>query len=125
MVFTIYTGFGDECEYRLIFEEKQAELDCKYYIDVSNSEKSKRTSRCINKAIEGLNLRTGDKKYGLFDNGIRSYYDMSLCKFWDDRLIPEIIIGPHCRQSTKELKAFLRANGLNKTDVSVSQIPIR
>ena len=39
--------------------------------------------------------------------------------------IPEIILGPMCIQNRKELKYFLKANGLEGTKISVSSVPIR
>ena len=56
---------------------------------------------------------------------IRSLHHLNLSKIWDSDLIPEIMLGPNCPQSKDELRAFLDANGLEKTDITVSKIPIR
>lgn len=56
---------------------------------------------------------------------IRSLHHLCLKDIWGSDLIPEIMLGPNCPQSKDELRAFLDANGLEKTDITVSKIPIR
>ena len=54
--------------------------------------------------------------------GIRSYRDLRLDKIWGPGTI---VLGPMCVQNKNKLKAFLKANGLQGTQVSVSKVPIR
>lgn len=56
---------------------------------------------------------------------IRSLNHLCLKDICGSDLIPEIMLGPNCPQSKDELRAFLDANGLEKTDITVSKIPIR
>ena len=56
---------------------------------------------------------------------IRSFHHLCLTDFWGSDLISEIMLGPNCTQSKDELRAFLDANALNNTKITVSKIPIR
>ena len=56
---------------------------------------------------------------------IRSLHHLCLKDIWGSDLIPEIMLGPNCPQSVDELRAFLDANGLENTKITISKIPIR
>lgn len=56
---------------------------------------------------------------------IRSLHHLCLKDIWGSDLIPEIMLGPNCPQSRDELRAFLDANGLENTKITISKIPIR
>lgn len=56
---------------------------------------------------------------------IRSLHHLCLKDIWGSDLIPEIMLGPNCPQSKDELRAFLDANGLENTKITISKIPIR
>lgn len=57
--------------------------------------------------------------------GIWGYKELCLDAVRGSGTIPEIILGPMCIQNQKELKHFLKANGLEGTKISVSSVPIR
>lgn len=124
-----HSGFSDENEYRLIFEEGQAEEMSEYMNRIASQTDSVELflniSRHIKEAVNELNLKQDNKCYCMIGKSIRSYYSMNLSHIWGDALIPEIIIGPRCYQNKKELLSFLKANGLHKTKVMISDIPIR
>jgi hypothetical protein len=126
-----HLGFSDENEYRVYLEEGQAEADCYHFksnakiADVKINESMLNISNNIYTAAKTLNVLKKNKKYGVFNNGIKSYYAMNLSEIWGESLIKEIIIGPKCFQNKNELIDFIRDNGLNGTKVLVSKIPIR
>lgn len=70
-------------------------------------------------------IKIKEQNFYISKNGIRSYKKLCLEAIWGSGVIPEIILGPMCVQNITELKYFLKANGLEKTKVSISQIPIR
>ncbi len=114
-----HRGFSDEREFRIYFEEGQAETMASLFSSKSSSpefsDTVKTISKRINEFIEETGLISSNKKFGTFSNGIRSYYPLSLESVWSKLLIPEIIIGPKCYQNKNELKSFLNANGLQGT----------
>lgn len=122
-------GFSDEKEIRLVFEEGQAEEQAKYYSSIASeveyTDSFLKISKHLNQIIDELDLYKSNKQHGIIGDTIRSYYAMNLSKIWSDKLITEVIIGPRCFQNRKELKSFLKANGLNRTNVNISDIPIR
>lgn len=119
-----HTGFMDENEYRLIFEEGDGESTIKL-VKSLDVECAPTIANNLENVLGTLNLKLEHKKFSLFGDSIRSLYALSLREFWSDTLIPEIIIGPKCYQNKKELIAFLKANGLLMTKVRVSNVPIR
>lgn len=66
-----------------------------------------------------------EESFYMSSKGIRSYKELCLDAVWGSGTIPEIILGPMCIQNRKELKHFLKANGLEGTKISVSSVPIR
>jgi len=73
--------------------------------------------------VRQLHLR--DEKFCMTKSGIRSYKELYLEEVWGSGTIPEIILGPMCIQNRNELSHFLKANGLEGTKISVSNVPIR
>ncbi len=66
-----------------------------------------------------------DDNFAMTSRGIRSYKNLCLNPIWGSGVIPEIIIGPMCMQNKRELQAFLKANGLEGTKVTISSVPVR
>ncbi len=123
-------GFGDENEYRIIFQENQGEDEARYYMQILGSERdgSKLFGNVSNNmfhVLKDLNLLYKDKKYAKISNMIRSYYALNLEPVWSDALISEVVIGPKCLQNKQELKGFLKSNELSQTNITISKIPIR
>ncbi len=118
-----HLGFSDESEYRLVFEEGQAEETAKYLDSIDNL---KRLSEKIKNVINELNLEMEKRKHAIIGKSIRSYYALNLDPIWGgDALIPEIILGPRCYQNKRELELFIKKNHLFGTKVKTSKIPIR
>lgn len=70
-------------------------------------------------------LHLKEENFCLMRSGIRSYKNLCLEPIWGSGTIPEIVLGPMCTQNRNELRRFLKANGLEGTKVSVSEVPIR
>jgi len=126
-----HPGFSDEDEHRIYLEEGEAEEASNFFKknvgwpDEKNKELFSNISKHILEAAESLEVLKKDKKYNVFNGGIRSYYSMNLSEIWGEALIKEIIIGPKCFQNKNELTGFISASGLDRTKVIVSKIPIR
>ena len=121
-------GFMSEKEYRIILEEETGEREADYYIKTGKKngiDAMESTGENIKRCLKDFNILTSDKKFGLFESGIRGYYALNLKELWSDTLIPEIVIGPKCYQNKRELKDFLRFCGMERTKVAVSNIPVR
>lgn len=72
-----------------------------------------------------LQLDINDEHFMVTKSGIRSYKNLCLENVWGSGTIPEIILGPMCVQNKNDLRRFLKSNGLDKTKISVSKVPIR
>lgn len=121
-------GFSSEKEYRLILEEGQGEIDANFYLRMAskfNKEEMKDIGENIYKCLKDFGILKSNKKFSMFKNGIRGYYALNLQELWSDTLIPEIVIGPKCYQNKRELKEFLKFCGMERTKVTVSNIPVR
>lgn len=70
-------------------------------------------------------LEIKQEEFYMSRSGIRGYKRLCLKEVWGSGTIPEIILGPMCVQNRNELRRFLRANGLEGTKVTVSNVPIR
>ena len=118
--------FKDETERRiLIDEESTLERKEKLFsaIEMGNKEALAEIKNEYANLLEKLDI---EKTYFAPIRGeIRSLHHLCLKDIWGSDLIPEIMLGPNCPQSKDELRAFLDANGLEKTDITVSKIPIR
>ena len=115
------------------------EDEVRLYHDSASINRTMRIIKLMKNDIESelyLNINTHFKEFvsklGLIEEafymssrGIRSYKKLCLDAVWGSGTIPEIILGPMCIQNQKELKHFLKANGLEGTKVSISSVPIR
>lgn len=126
-----HNGFANEKEYRVYLKDGDAEATAKYMKEISDGpfaedkELLKNVSNNITELATKLRILSRDIRYGVFNNGIRSYYALNLEEIWSDTLIPEVVLGPKCYQNKKELKSFIKSCDLYKTKVNVSKIPIR
>lgn len=114
-------NFVNEKEYRLFFIENSKEE----YIKALAITGKQKYIDAINSIFKDLNLSKENKQFHLFKNGIRGYYPLNLDWCWNDKLIPEIILGTKCTQNKNELKQFLKQHNLNKTKISISKILFR
>ena len=120
------SAFFDEDEIRLLYSS----LSCDTIKDIINSIAPSvsetfynNVSQHYSQMIDSMKIR--EKQFACFKGGIRSYHNLCLKDVWGDGLIPEIILGPMCTQSKSELRAFLDSNGLRKTKINESKVPIR
>ena len=117
--------FIDEDEYRFVFtpsnwdlREKVIQSASKYNVEIVEK---------MRMAYSRLGLDAEAPKYAAFHDSIRSYYELKLGdpELWSSKLIPEIYLGPKCYQIKSELESFLKANGLEDTEVKLSEIELR
>lgn len=64
-------------------------------------------------------------KFKLINNKIRPCRFLDVSSIWGNALIIEIMLGPKCEQSKKDLELFLKSEGLENTTVTESKIKIR
>lgn len=64
-------------------------------------------------------------KFELINNKIRPCRFLNISSVWDKGIITEVMLGPKCEQSKKDLELFLKNEGLEKTIVTESKIKIR
>lgn len=119
-------SFVDEDEIRLYFEENstrdilnmiqtiEQEVETNDFLQLKES---------YNKMINSYNLN--NINFYISKYGIRSYKELSLKEIWGSGLITEIMLGPMCSQSQKELKKLLEEYSLEDTIISMSKVPIR
>jgi hypothetical protein len=124
-----HQGFSDENESRLLFYPGDAEDSIKtigkLHLDPTLDKIQQKTLNKVSEILSELGLNLDKKKYSEINGSIRSLYSMNLSIVWSSLLIPKIIIGPKCLQNVKELKNFVKNQGLAGTKVQVSKIPIR
>ncbi|HML35730.1 DUF2971 domain-containing protein [Sporomusa sphaeroides] len=125
-----HLGFSDEHEYRLVFEEGEAEENAQYLCKIASRGENENgfldLSERIKIVIDELGLAQEKRKHTMLGKSIRSYYALNLEPIWGgDALIPEIILGPRCYQNKRELEVFIKCNSLFGTKVRTSVIPIR
>lgn len=65
--------------------------------------------------------RLSELRFRLKGNKIVSYYEYSLNNIFTSKLIKEVVMGPKCEMSDKEIRQFLIANKLSKTNVCKSK----
>lgn len=70
-------------------------------------------------------LKLNEKLFYLSQYGIKSYRNLCFNEVWGSGVIPEVILGPLCRQNKDELESFLESNGLYGVEISDSKVPIR
>ena len=120
------SAFFDEDEIRLLYNS----LSCDTISDIINNVASSVSEVFYNNVSQHYSqmidtMRILEKQFACIKGGIRSYHDLCLKDIWGEGLIPEIILGPMCTQSKSELRAFLDNNGLRKTKIIESKVPIR
>lgn len=125
-----HSGFSGEEEERLYLIEGDVEEAIRIASDISNTNpEDKRLFNNlrvnIKELAEKLKILKKYKEFVTLKHGIRSKYDLKLSEIWSSDFIQEITIGPRSYQTLDELKDFLNHNGLRKTKVLVSKIPIR
>ena len=120
-------SFIDEDEIRLYHESlsiKETVRLIDSMASVLEVELYKNTRKNFLELVKQLNIET-EQFYISSKGGIRGYKDFCLEEVWGSGVIPEIILGPMCMQNRNEIKRFLKQNGLEGTNVSVSTVPIR
>lgn len=126
-----HDGFSSEQEYRVYLEEGEAESTASYIkrnlavVSEQQRELFSNLSNNILKLSNKLGILLKDKRYGLFGDGIRSFYNLNFEKTWSDVFIQEVVLGPKCYQNKKELKGFMKSCGLDRTKIVESKIPLR
>ena len=118
--------FADEHEFRLLFYPKTLSMK-KDFLSMSRNIILPATLKPLHDKFHSLLRMSSIEQthFSLFKNEIRSYHKLCLADIWDSELIPEITLGAMCRQNKQELNHFLKANGLKKTKITISKIPIR
>ncbi|MBQ8893236.1 MAG: DUF2971 domain-containing protein [Clostridia bacterium] len=127
MKFAKNGAFLDEDEVRLYHESESISdtlhlLNLMFY-EGEDTKKRPTIKKYYKSLVEQLGLN--EENFMITKAGIRSYRNLCLEEVWGSGAIPEIILGPMCTQNKNELRRFLKANGLDKTKISVSEIPIR
>ena len=64
-------------------------------------------------------------EFKLIHNIIRPCRFLDISSIWQKGLIKEVMLGPKCEQSKKDLELFLRSNGLKDIIITESKIKIR
>ena len=121
-------SFSDEYEQRIVFEFnkiKQTRMlfDRQKLIDNAQEQSMRLSVDSFEKFINSFDLET--EGYYLSQYGIKSYRNLCFNEVWGSGVIPEVILGPLCRQNKDELKSFLESNGLYGVEISDSQVPLR
>lgn len=126
MKFTKDGSFIDEDEVRLLHDSISIK-ETLHLIDQMkssiDSELYKNTKKNFIMLVNQLNIK--NEQFYMSNDGIRAYKNFCLEEVWGSGTIPEIILGPLCSQNKKELRRFLKANGLEGTKISDSKVPIR
>jgi hypothetical protein len=126
MPFSKDSSFVDEDEVRLYHDANSVNAAL-HLIDSFREELElefvERIKKNFLEFVDQLHIK--EDHFCLTKRGIRIYKELCLKEVWGSGTIPEIILGPLCVQNRKELNAFLKANGLKGTRVSVSKVPIR
>ena len=126
MKFSKNSSFMDEDEVRLYHDSTSIKDTLNLIDQVASSlepELQKNLKKNFMEFVKQLHLR--EERFFMAKSGIRSYKELCLEEVWGSGAIPEIVLGPLCIQNRNELKRFLKANGLEGTKISVSQVPIR
>lgn len=126
MNFAKNSYFADEHEFRLLFYPKTLMMK-KDFLTMSKNIIIPETFKLLHDKFNSSLRNTAIEQthFSVFKNEIRSYHKLCLSHIWDSKLIPEITLGAMCRQNKQELAHFLKANGLTKTKITISKIPIR
>ena len=119
-------SFVDESEVRVYFDNNYI----KEVLAIFKSMKNDLDKTLYNDLIECFNeyikqYKVNECHFAMTRTGIRSYRNMCLEEIWGSGVIPEIILGPMCRQNKSELIKFLNFYGLQGTKVTKSNVPIQ
>lgn len=121
--------FADEKEARCVFQQANVPM-CKGLVEIvknqlqaQNDKAYEQLKRNVNNAIKKIGIE--NEGYYLSQYGIKSYRNLCFNEVWGSGVIPEVILGPLCRQNKDELKSFLESNGLYGVEISDSQVPLR
>lgn len=126
MKFVKNSAFIDEGEVR-VYHETETIKDTLHQIKQMGDIGEKEAFNDIEKQFKKLLLQLdiNDERFMITKSGIRSYKNLCLENVWGSGTIPEIILGPMCVQNKNDLRRFLKSNGLDKTKISISKVPIR
>lgn len=126
MKFAKTTAFFDEDEFRVYFDPKAIQ-ETLLLIEGMDGQVDEDLYKSVRKNFLSLVdcLKISDEGFALTRAGIRGYHNLCLDKIWGSGVVPEVILGPMCVQNKSELQRFLKANGLEGTKVSISNVPIR
>lgn len=126
MKFAKTSAFFDEDEFRIYFDPKSIK-ETRHLIDGMSGQVEADLYMSIRKNFLSLVdcLKISDEGFALTRAGIRGFHNLCLDKIWGSGVIPEIVLGPMCVQNKSELQRFLKANGLEGTKISISNVPIR
>ncbi|MDD6795975.1 MAG: DUF2971 domain-containing protein [Clostridiaceae bacterium] len=108
------SAFSDEEEVRIIFSPNLCKL--------SKVEDFKGCGQ-----IETKPFKFGTLKYKTKNGNLVLYADLSFQDCIKDNIIKDIVIGPGCKVSEKDVKYFLIGNGYNYKEINIrkSKIPYR
>ena len=70
---------------------------------------------------EKPDLRLSELKFRIKQKRITPYYNLNFGSNFNSQLISEIVLGPKCEMTAKEIKQFLRHNNLDKTKITTSK----
>lgn len=126
MKFVKNSVFIDEGEVR-VYHETETIKDTLHLIKQMGQVGEKELYDELEKSFKQLllYLDINDEHFMITKSGIRSYKNLCLENVWGSGTIPEIVLGPMCVQSKSDLRRFLKSNGLDKTKISISKVPIR
>ncbi len=121
--------FADEKEARCVFQQANVPM-CKGLVEIvknqlqaQNNKAYEQLKRNVNNAIKKIGIE--NEGYYLSQYGIKSYRNLCFNEVWGSGVIPEVILGPLCRQDKDELESFLESNGLYGVEINKSKVPIR
>lgn len=69
--------------------------------------------------------KLSDLKFRLSNNKILTYFQYNFKEDFNSKLINEIVIGPKCKMSYKEIKLFLEKNNLGNSEITYSKSTYR
>ena len=126
MKFAKTGAFFDEDEFRIYFDPR-AIKETLHLIDGMDGQVDEVLYKTVRKNFLALvdHMKIAEEGFALTRVGIRGYHNLCLDAIWGSGVIPEIVLGPMCVQNKSELQRFLKANGLEGTKVSISNVPIR
>lgn len=115
-------------------EEHEHRLFRTYKYGFGYNDNYKNVEDKLNNLIRNNNeLGLSSSKIKFYCNGqiIRPYYQIDIQKLAElsnidiSEIIPEIVLGPLCRQNKNDLRIILNRAGMKKTIINVSKIKIR